>query len=345
MIVLPASSPKRGYIQEAVVEPVPRPLLEPLAGKTAYDETRTVRVRSPITGRVIAMPVSLGSKVRKGDSLLELDSPELGQAQAEYRAALSDLQLSEANHRRTQYLFEKGIVARKELDRVHDEWVRSRVEEERSRLKLAHLGVSGDRTDNRFTLHAQISGLITEVHANPGMEVRPDLETPLFVISDIARLWVQMDVYEKDLAMIHVGQKVAVTVPAYPGEKFAATVETVGKVVEESTRTVKIRCLLPNPDGRLLPAMYATAEVLAAPNDRALVVPLTALYTEGESDWLFVALGDGRYQKRPVDIGYRMKDRAVIHSGLQPGEHIVVEGALLLRSELDNIEQTGEGAP
>jgi cobalt-zinc-cadmium efflux system membrane fusion protein len=167
------------------------------------------------------------------------------------------------------------------------------------------------------------------------MEVRPDLDAPLFVISDLSKLWIQMDIFEKDIGLIHAGAQVLVRVPAYPGEVFTATVSYIGQVVEETTRTVKVRCTLPNDDFRLLPAMYTAIEVQSAPNDEAVVVPLTALFTEEESDWLFVAIGDGHYQKRPVKAGLRLKDRAVILDGLKPGERLVVDGALLLRTEED----------
>ena len=89
--------------------------------------------------------------------------------------------------------------------------------------------------------------------------------------------------------------------------------------------------------------MYATVEVLSAPDDQAILVPLSALFTEGESDWVFVALGNGRYQKRPVRIGLRLKDRAVVLDGLVPGERIVTDGALLLRSEQD--AESGRASP
>jgi cobalt-zinc-cadmium efflux system membrane fusion protein len=343
IILLPAESEKSRYIRQAETKSEPRPLLVPLAGKITYDETRTARVSSPIAGRVVAIPAQTGAWIERGEPLLEMDSPELGHAQAEYAEASADLKLAEHDYQRIKNLFENGITPRKELDQAEDALERARSEVERTRLRLANLGVHEKRTDARFTLKAPIAGVVTERNVNPGMEIRPDLPTPLFVISDLSQLWVQMDVYEKDLALIHPGQDVRIAVPAYPGEWFPARVDYIGRVVEETTRTVKVRCRLPNPDGRLLPHMYATVEVLSAPDDQAILVPLTALFTEGESDWVFVALGNGRYQKRPVRIGLRLKDRAVVLDGLAPGERIVTDGALLLRSEQDT--ESGRASP
>jgi cobalt-zinc-cadmium efflux system membrane fusion protein len=344
-VVLGPDSPKRGYIKEAVVELSPRPLMEPVTGKIAYDEADTARVSSPITGRVIGGIAALGARVKAGDALAELDSPELGQAQADYAKARADLKLAERAFQRVKGLYENGILPRKEFEQSQDELTRAHSEADRARLKLANLGVQGARTDNRFTLHAPIAGTITERNVNPGMEVRPDLPEPLFVISDLHRLWILMDVFEKDIGLIHVGQQVLVRVPAYPDENFTATVDYISQLVDETTRTVKVRCILPNPAGKLLPAMYASLEPQSDPGDRAIVVPLNSLFTEGESDWLFVAIGAGMYQKRPVKVGLRLKDEAVILEGLKPGERLVVSGALLLRTEEDTEDEGAEGAP
>src|SRR3954447_6996934 len=174
-VVLGPHSPKRQYIEEATAELVQRPLMEPVPAKIVYDETHTVRVFSPITGRVTGAIVAIGETVRAGDVLAELDSPELGQAQSAYSNALADLNLAERTYQRIKELVDNGIAPRKDLDQAEDDLSRARNEAERSRLKLVNLGVHGRRTDNRFLLHAPISGTITEGHINPGMEVRPDL--------------------------------------------------------------------------------------------------------------------------------------------------------------------------
>ena len=334
-VILNSNSPKRAYIKEAIVELVQRPLMDPVTGKITYDEAHTARVSSPIAGRVTGKIAVLGAQVKIGDALAELDSPDLGQAQSDYSGALADLNLADRAFQRMQELYANGIAPRKDMEQAQDNVARARSEAERARLKLVNLGVRNGRTDNRFALHAPIAGVITERNINPGMEVRPDQTVPLFVVSDLTTLWVQMDVYEKDIGLMHVGAKVLVRVPAYPDETFTATVSYISQVVEETTRTVKVRCILPNADIRLLPAMYAAIDVRSEPDDQAVVVPLTALFTEGESDWLFVAIGDGHYQKRPVKAGLRLKDRAVILEGLHSAERLVVDGALLLRTEED----------
>ena len=341
-VMLSPNSPKRGYIKEAIVVASTRPLLDPVTGTVAYDETRTVRVSSPISGRVTGNIARLGERLKAGDTLAMLDSPDLGQAQSDYIRAVADQNLAERTFNRLKELFDHGVAPRKDFDQAQDDLERARGEAERARLKLANLGIKGNNTDNRFALLAPIAGEVTERNINPGMEVRPDLADPLFVLSDLTHLWVLMDVFEKDIGLIHVGQQVLVRVQAYPSQAFPGTIDYISRVVDENTRTVKVRCVLPNAEKKLLPSMYASVEVQSGPHDQGIVIPLGSLFTEGESDWVFVAIDKDHYLKRPVKVGLRLKDKAVIADGLKVGELLVVDGALLLRTEEDS-EQDGDG--
>lgn len=342
-VILGSDSPKREYIKDKIVEPIQRPLMEPVTGKIVYDESNTARISSPVSGRVTGAIAALGDQIHSGDTLVEIDSPELGQAQSAYRDAVADLKLAKLNYERTKELFDNDIAPRKEWELMEDKLIHARSEAERARLKLANLGADNLRLDNRFVLHSPISGIVTERNINPGMEVRPDLPTPLFVISDLDQLWAQMDIFEKDIGLIHVGTAVLLEVPAYPGEEFKAAVSYISKVVDETTRTVKVRCIVPNLERKLLPAMFARLTVLSNIDDLSIVVPLDALFVEDESDWVYVNAGDYHYQLRPVKVGLRLKDRAVILSGLKPGERLVVNGALMLRAEQKTEQQAREG--
>jgi cobalt-zinc-cadmium efflux system membrane fusion protein len=344
-VLLSPNSPKRSYIKEAVVELTRRPLMDQLTATISYDETRTARVSSPIAGRVIGNIAPLGARLQVGEALATLDSPDLGQAQSDYGKAQADQNLAERTYQRQKELFEHGVAPRKDFDQAQDDVERARNETERARLKLVNLGVKGEHTDNRFTLHAPLAGEVTERNINPGMEVRPDLADPLFVLSDLSRLWVLMDVFEKDIGLIHTGQQIMVKVQAYPNRSFPATVDYISRKVDETSRTVKVRALVANADKKLLPSMFAAVEVESDLADKGIVIPLNALFTEGESDWVFVAIDRDHYQKRPVRVGLRLKDRAVISEGLKPGDRLVVDGALLLRTEQDTEVQSGETAP
>lgn len=332
-VILAPDSPKNAYVKTQALILTPHALLEAVAGKIVYDETRTTRISSPVAGRVIDTPVLLGASVQAGDGVLVLSSPDVADIEADFAKAQADLQLAERAYQRQQDLYAGKAIARKELEQAQDEWARARSEWQRTQDRLKNLHLQHQASDGRFLLRTTLAGTVVERHANPGMEVRADLDSPLFVISDLNHLTVLMQVFEVDLSKIHLGQSVSVQVPAYPGQGFAATVSYIGQVLDETTRTVQVRCDLANPDGRLLPGMYATIQVESGPDDLAIVIPLTAVFTEGDDDFVFVALDEHHFKQKPIEIALRLKDKAIIRSGLAVGERLVTEGALMLRAE------------
>ncbi|QWF70842.1 efflux RND transporter periplasmic adaptor subunit [Methylomonas paludis] len=332
-VILDANSPKKAYVKVAALALEQHPLLQPLAGKIVYDESLTSRISSPVAGRVINTPLALGSPVQPGTTLLELSSPDVADAEAAYIKADADLVLANNILQRQQQLYEGKAIALKDLELAQDGYHTAQSELQRALNRLKNLHINPHQSDGRFALRANLPGIVVERSVNPGMEVRPDLDTPLFVISDIKKLTVLMEVYEVNIGKIKPGQKLSVTVPAYPDQEFAATVRYIGQVLDENTRTVQVRCDLPNSDGRLLPGMYATITIKSAPDDQAILIPLTAIFTEDDADYVFVEIAENHYKQRAVEIGLRLKDKAVISSGLQPNERLVTEGALMLRTE------------
>ncbi len=340
---LAPDSPKKAYVKVTSLSLTQHPLLEPLTGKINYNESVTSRISSPVAGRVIAIPVVLGTQVKAGSILLELDSPDVAAAEADYAKAQADLILRSKSFNRQQELYEGKAIAQKDLEQAQNDFNDARSEVRRAQDKLKNLRISAPQSDGRFALRSPVSGIVVERNVNPGIEVRPDREVPLFVVSDTKKLTLLMAVFEVNLAKIKLDQKLAIAVPAYPNEIFPATVQYIGQVLDEKTRTVQVRCDLPNPDGRLLPGMYASITVESNSEDRAIVIPLTAVFTEGDADFVFIAVDENHYQQHPVEIGLRLKDKAVITKGLQPGEKLVTEGALTLRAE-EEVE-TGSDKP
>lgn len=342
-VLLAPDSSKRAMLVEQELGLEPAPVMESVAGKIAYDETVTARISAPVSGRIISPLPVLGAKVNVGDPLIELDSPELGRAKEKYANALADARLAQGAFERAKSLFEHGVLPHKELQEAENALTHARDDVSQGLMHLHNLGVEDEKINNRYWVRSPIAGIITERHVNPGLEVRPDLPDPLFVVSDLSHLWVYMNVFEKDIGLVHVGTEVSVTVVAYPNEQFPAVVEYIDKLVDEQTRSIKVRCRVSNDQGQLLPAMFASVDIRSGHENTAVVVPLTALFTEGEGDQVFVKIGDGHYKQREVKVRLRMRDRAVIAEGLETGETIVSEGALLLRTEEANEQSEIDG--
>ena len=161
--------------------------------------------------------------------------------------------------------------------------------------------------------------------------MKPDIPDPVFLISDLTTLWVLVDVYESDLDTTRLNAPVEVSVAAYPDRVFPARISFISPTVDPATRTVRVRCLVSNPDGLLKPEMFAAIKIGSSAQQRATVVPANAIIVDGEDTVVFVAAGPGRFQWRRIHVGRQVeRDAFVVDSGLRPGEAVATRGALLL---------------
>src|SRR3989338_3948172 len=180
------------------------------------------------------------------------------------------------------------------------------------------------------TFRSPVSGYVIEKHVLEGMFVTPG--QTLFKIADLTQVWVEADIYEHDMPLIHVGQSATVTLDAYPGERFAGRAIYIYPFVEERTRTMRVRFAFANRGTRLKPGMYANV-ALEAPLGRSITVPSDALLDSGTRQRVFVAEGNGYFLPRDVTVGQRLGDRVQILDGLKPGEQVALGATFFLDSE------------
>jgi len=318
-------------VQEVKVLPVP--LAEPLNGRVTFNENVTARVSSPISGRVVTLSAQIGDAVRAGDTLAVLDSPDLAAAVADLRKAGADEQRKKPALERARALFDAGVFARKDLETAEADERQAQAETERAAMRLRNLAPEGGE-DGRYAVRAPIAGVIADRQLNPGMEVRPDLQNPLFIITNPARLWVVIDLPERDLSKVAPGQPVSVQVDAWPDDRFPARIEKIGEVIDPATRRVQVRCSLVNAERKLKPEMYARVTLLADENRTAVRLPNTALVTEGLYSYVFVEQSPGVFKRRRVQLAVQDRDYSYVASGVDAAERVVVAGAVLLNSEL-----------
>jgi cobalt-zinc-cadmium efflux system membrane fusion protein len=307
-----------------------------LPGRVSFDEDHTQRVASPIDGRAINILVKAGDKVRAGQPLIQLSSPSVGQIQADAQKAMSDLSVSEKASERVHKLQAEGAVAEKEVAQTEGELRKARSDYARATAQLKSLGVSPSDPAVNAALRSQIAGVVVERNVLVGQELRADQVTPLLTISSLDTVWVLADAYEQDLGLVAEGDAVAIQVPAYPGEKFPGKVGHVGEVVDPATRTVKIRCIVPNKDHRLKPEMFAKAEVSDGGRRKIMTVASKAVLTDGDKTYVIVATEGNVFRIRRVDVGPETDGRIRVLGGITPGEKIVTEGAIFMKREIEN---------
>jgi cobalt-zinc-cadmium efflux system membrane fusion protein len=309
-------------------------------------------------GRIVKLYAGQGSRVRKGQRLAELESADIDQAEADYLKALADsenakrsaaaeIKLAQQTYDRTKGLYEKTVVPGKNLQSAeHDlEVAKATAENNAASTKASltaarrHLLILGlndaaiDALGTRqglaatFPLNSPIDGVVVERNATIGATVGTDAN--VFKIIDTSRVWVDANVFEKDLSRVRVGQGVKLTVTAFPGTTFSGRVIFVNSVVDPDSRTVKVRTEVPNPDGRLKPDMFANVEIITDVNGTAISVPQSAVLDDGGKSIVFVADGID-YKQRQVQLGIKSGDRVEIVDGLNSGDRVVTKGNYLL---------------
>ncbi len=304
-----------------------------LTGRLVWNEEATVRIFSPITGRVARLCANLGQGVTKGQVLADIESPDLGQAQSDAVRATTDLRAAERNLSRLQALLEHGAAPKKDFENAESDLARAQAEQQRTQTRLTLYG-GGKGVDQRFGLRSPIAGVVVDRTMNPGQEVRPDAQTALCVISDPSRLWVLLDATEQTLPLIHRGMNLKIHSAAWPAETFPGTLDIVGDTLDSTTRTLKARGSLANPGHRLKAEMYVEVELCNGDPGNAVFIPAAAAVSEGNVSYVFVAEGQGAYRRQTVRLGPEQGGRTEVLEGLKEGQSVVTEGSLLLQQLL-----------
>jgi cobalt-zinc-cadmium efflux system membrane fusion protein len=313
------------------------------SGTVTLDDQRTGHVFSPVTGRVVSIVAQLGQRMKKGDPLATIESPDVGNAVSDVHKAEADLIAAEHDLKRKKDLYEQKAGSASDLETAQDNYRRAKAELERARQKEYLLRVGNvDAVTQRYTLTSPVDGEILLRNINPGIEVQGQYSggasVELFTIGELDQVWVLGNVFEMDLARVHVGAPASVTVVAYPGKAFKGRVDWVSGALDPNTRTATVRSTFDNPDKLLRPMMYATVQI-SVDQKRALAIPRNALLRLGEYKVVFTQLGESegrvRFARVPVDVdeGESSPWLEVKH-GLEPGQRVVINGAILLSSML-----------
>ena len=306
----------------------------PVTGTITYDANRVSHIGSRTEGRIVMLRADIGERVRSGQPLAVLESPEVGQLRSEEHEAEALLQIAQENFAREQRLEQQGISSRKELLDAKADLRRAEAALRSARERLRVLG-AGHGDGGQFAVTAPFAGVVVQRDASRGEMASP--ADQLFTVADLSRVWIELDIFERDLPRVAVGQPVSVTTTAYPGREFPGRIVYVGAVVDTTTRTVPARVEVPNSDDMLRPGMFATATIrVGGGGGPRPVVPRDAVQ-ELEGRQVVFVRGDrpGEFRPQPVELGETVDSARVgIREGLSPGDSVVVSGAFMLRSEL-----------
>ena len=326
-----------------------------MAGVVGPNETRVAHIRALSTGVITAVVVRRGDRVTTGQPLLTYDNVELGQTLANYRGAVAALESARSEAEvarlaveRADRLVEIGGIAEAEHQRRRAEYAAAQASVRSSEAQLANFrqamsrfGVSdrslkddgGDApTGARSTLRAPFAGVVLDVQAVSGETVSPDRE--LATLADLSTVWIQGDVYERDLSAITEGREARVVTDAYPDEPFQCRVTYVSQALDPQTRTAKLRCEAKNANGRLRLQMFARMEIPVGAARDVLAIPREAIQDVDGQASVFVRTGDETFERRTVTLGATTSEWAEVRAGVERGARVVTTGAVMLKSRL-----------
>ena len=311
------------------------PRLLTATGKIQFNENQMARILAPVSGQIQQLRLKVGDTVRKDESLFAIHSRDIAAALDEYWESQKDLDLANKTYAMNQDLFIHQAASRISVQQAENDLAKARTRVARTLATLQALGV--DPSDKNMagdikayvTVRAPLAGTVIERPVTEGQFVQPD-SNALMTIADLSSVWVLADIFERDLHLIIVGQKAEVTTDAYPEQRFVAQVARINDVVDPNTRTVKVRFLVANPDGRLKPEMFASIVLFLKESEPVLLIPSSAVFTENGRSFAYVQTQEGKFVRRTVE-GEPQGANLKVLSGLKVGEQVITDGALLVR--------------
>jgi len=316
---------------------------------------RTTQVSSRIPGRVVQAQANLGDAVRTGEILAILDSVELGLAKSEYLKARARLGVAQSTHDRLTRLFEAKIAAEKDVVAARGALVEAQAAFSGSQETLLLYGLSpaeiqaipkereAGPLSSTFPIRSPLTGTVVERSITVGQVVRADEK--LYTIADLSTVWILVDIYEKDLSRISPGMEVAIHTDAYSDRTFRGRVAYISDLLDEATRTVRMRVEIENASRALRPGMFATATITLPPGkgaNEAVTIPAAAVQTIGGKPVVFVQTGQRTFQRRSVTLGRSDGALTEVLSGVKPGEVVASAGSFYLKSEASRESIGGE---
>jgi cobalt-zinc-cadmium efflux system membrane fusion protein len=311
--------------------PLPAP---PVTARVATVETLTAPSFAPLEGRVSDVRVRLGDRVKEGDRLVLVRTAELPTLQHDLGAAQLAVRTKQSMVDRLRQLVTSRAVSQNDLLVAESELQEAKLEASAAQAKLHALAVE-QAGDNAYWVLAQRAGTVVQLDAEPGATVGPDKETPIATVADLDEVIVLGDLPQRDAEGLAAGMEAHIRLTGTTTPPLVGTIESVAEVVDADRQTVPVRVRVQNRDRTLRPNAYVELELAPRSDVPVVEVPAGAVVSDGSDAVVFVDEGSGVFRRRAVQIRRQSRDKVEIASGLEPGEKVVVNGALLLLNALD----------
>ena len=324
------------HVQVVTVQPADFPRVLRLTGTVAFNGFRTTPVITQMSGPVSRVVVSPGQQVSKGQPMLYVSSPDYSQLRANYLKARDVHSLAHKNYVRAQDLYAHHAIAQRDLQTAESAEIQAQADLQAAEQSLKIRGIAQPDVlverpvSPEIPLIAPITGEAVERLCAPGQVIQAGA-TQCFTISNMKTVWVLANVYQDQLAYVHVGDPVTIKTDSYP-DIFQGRISFMGAALDPASRTLQARIDTANPGGKLKKDMYVTATVVAGKIRNALLVPDSAVLRDAENEpFVYVEAGAGQFARRKVKLDESFAGKTQIVSGLTPGDRVVGDGSLFLQ--------------
>ena len=329
------------HVQVLTVRPATLARTLRLTGAVAYNSFRTTPVITPVSGPVSRIAVVPGQKIRKGEPMLYVASPDYSQLRTNYLKARDAYALAKKANARAQDLFQHHAIAEQNVEQAQSAEIQAGGDLASTQAALKVMGITDpDELVNgppsfEVPVKAPISGEVVEQNVSAGQLLQPGT-TQCFMISDTSSVWVLVNIYQKDLPYVRAGDTVVIQTDAYP-EVFHGRISYVAAALDPNTRTLQARIETNNPGEKLKKDMYVTATVNAGTIPNAIALPDAAVLRDSENQpFVYAAAssnqsGTNQFGRRAVTLGESLNGQTQITSGLQAGDQVIGNGSLFLQ--------------
>jgi cobalt-zinc-cadmium efflux system membrane fusion protein len=308
-----------------------------VTGVVSPDVSQTIPVISLASGRVVAIKARIGDYVKKGQLLMEVQSTDISGAFGQYLKAVNDERLARTQDERAKILYDKGAIAKSQLEIADDSQQDAQSDLTAAEQQLHVLGVDKDHPAATVKVYAPASGVIIAQNVTNAAAAGVTFagSANAFTIADLSHVWIICDVYENDLATVHLGQTADIRLNAYPDRVIKGTIGEIDAVLDPTIRTAKVRLQVPNPDHIMRVGMFATATFHGRKPEGHASVPASAILHLHDRDWVYVPAGEGKFKRVGV-VGGAMIAGGMqeVLSGLSSGQQ-VVKNALELQNSVE----------
>jgi cobalt-zinc-cadmium efflux system membrane fusion protein len=321
--------------EQLAFAPAEERLLTPsltVTGRVSYDARRVAAVGARIEGRLHQLMHVEGQVVKAGETMAEVESAELGRAQAEVLKARAREKVAKADAERERTLANARISPERDAEHAAANAQAAEAERIATEKTVEALGGTVDGPLGVLKLRSPLAGHVVEARGKRGETVEPS--DTIYVVADLSKVWVVLTVFERDLLAVRTGDEVEVRVPSAGVAPQRGVISHVAEVIDEAKRAAEVRVELEN-DGRLRPGLAVTATIHASgPRGARLTVPRGAVTRVDGKPTVFVQAGEGRVEPRPIELGLEDDENVAVESGLKAGEQVVVRGVLALKAEV-----------